>query len=572
VCTALAWADVPFEDVSSLIDVSGITASTVAWGDVNGDGRPDLFIGDAGENGSQLFLNNGHGFEEANGYYGIHYLTAIRTAQFVDYDRDGLLDLFCLTNDRQCLRLMHQTSDQRFEDVPLLSGIAGRTPIHSAAWTDMDGDGKLDLLLSNHPDTDKMRWLRQSGGVAGEFIEVLDVFPSEEPAAGALCVVDFDADGDLDLLAGYAYGNQPARLYLNHDGVYYPYQHEVNLPAKCGTTGAAWVDFDNDRWLDLVVPGVRGETYLLNSDPREAVYPEFSDWSGHRGFHEGADNSVYVHAADFNRDGYQDLLVIRSGDLTPVVMLNNGGKSWSSQTWDWIFSPYQVRTADGALADFDGDGDVDIAFAQGPDVRLYRNDYVGRQEWIGISLMNTQSSTPALDCQMVMVFNGSNQIATTSWINSSAGQDGAMIFLANASQNESTDPHLFVSWPNGMQSDYSGRDIVLNDVNKFYEPPINLGPGEVAAVPAAPSTVELSSAPNPFNPTATVSFTLPASAQVRLAVYDLTGREVAVLASAPYAAGSHSVTFDASNLPTGLYFARLTAGAETKLHRMLLIK
>jgi hypothetical protein len=50
------------------------------------------------------------------------------------------------------------------------------------------------------------------------------------------------------------------------------------------------------------------------------------------------------------------------------------------------------------------------------------------------------------------------------------------------------------------------------------------------------------------------------------------GREVAVLADAPYQAGTYSVSFNATNLPSGLYFAQLKTATETKLHRMMLIK
>ena len=59
---------------------------------------------------------------------------------------------------------------------------------------------------------------------------------------------------------------------------------------------------------------------------------------------------------------------------------------------------------------------------------------------------------------------------------------------------------------------------------------------------------------------------------MRLAVYDVLGREVVLLADAPYEAGAHALTFNAADLPTGLYFARLSALGQTKLHRMLLVK
>lgn len=83
--------------------------------------------------------------------------------------------------------------------------------------------------------------------------------------------------------------------------------------------------------------------------------------------------------------------------------------------------------------------------------------------------------------------------------------------------------------------------------------------------------------PNPFNPTTVVSYQLPVASHVQLAVYDLLGREVAVLVNEYQAAGSYNVKFSASGgdgagLPSGVYYYRLTAGQYAESRRMLLLK
>jgi hypothetical protein len=82
--------------------------------------------------------------------------------------------------------------------------------------------------------------------------------------------------------------------------------------------------------------------------------------------------------------------------------------------------------------------------------------------------------------------------------------------------------------------------------------------------------------PNPFNPTTVINFTLGtqdlASVQTRLAVYDALGREVAVLVDEPMSAGSHSVTFDAGQLASGVYIYVLTSGDVRLTHTMTLVK
>lgn len=82
----------------------------------------------------------------------------------------------------------------------------------------------------------------------------------------------------------------------------------------------------------------------------------------------------------------------------------------------------------------------------------------------------------------------------------------------------------------------------------------------------------ISSFPNPFNPSTTLSFTLPRQARARLAIYDVLGREVRVLADESFPAGEHRVLFDGSDLPSGIYFARLQSGEFVATQKLLLLK
>lgn len=90
--------------------------------------------------------------------------------------------------------------------------------------------------------------------------------------------------------------------------------------------------------------------------------------------------------------------------------------------------------------------------------------------------------------------------------------------------------------------------------------------------PAPKSFRLLQNYPNPFNPATTIAYTLPENGRVRLSVFDVLGREVAVLVDATKRAGNHQLSFDASALATGLYFYRIDAGAFQQTRRMLLLK
>ncbi len=78
--------------------------------------------------------------------------------------------------------------------------------------------------------------------------------------------------------------------------------------------------------------------------------------------------------------------------------------------------------------------------------------------------------------------------------------------------------------------------------------------------------------PNPFNPTTVIAYDLPVDAAVKLAVYDLLGREVAVLVDGPEAAGVHDIVFDATGLTSGIYFYRIEAGDYSDARKLVIMK
>ena len=78
--------------------------------------------------------------------------------------------------------------------------------------------------------------------------------------------------------------------------------------------------------------------------------------------------------------------------------------------------------------------------------------------------------------------------------------------------------------------------------------------------------------PDPFNPTTTITYSLPKSSLITLKIYDLLGREIETLVNEEKPAGNYEVEFDGSNLPSGIYFYRMQAGKFIKTRKFVLIK
>ena len=128
-------------------------------------------------------------------------------------------------------------------------------------------------------------------------------------------------------------------------------------------------------------------------------------------------------------------------------------------------------------------------------------------------------------------------------------------------------------------TDPQGTIMSIRGTGKFSDEPMAMLSFELQRTSVhtesreLPTEVTLSgNYPNPFNPETTIRYGLPQAGDVRLAVYNLLGQEVAILVDQSKPAGHHTVRFGAGNLPSGLYVYRLHAGNETIVRTMMLVK
>lgn len=321
------------DSVSLASDVSG----GAIFVDIDNDGWRDLYV--AGRSGGTLLRNDqGRRFVDATDAAEITTDDAAIMGAWADYDGDSLLDLFVATN--ACFscrgvqageggqnRLFHNEGDGRFTDATDLVGVPGMDAFTMAAgWFDADDDGDPDLYVASDARNTEFlpaNLLMRNDGLGCSGWCFTDV---SEEGAGArrdsmgMAVGDYDRDGALDLFVTSVGSRHPITgpgvLLRNAGG------STFSQPPKSGATvdvfgwGTAFLDADNDGWLDLYIGvgdgdpavsyfGERVQRDRLLAGGPDGTFTDITDLSGTN----DPLPTMGLSIADYNLDGWTDLAV-----------------------------------------------------------------------------------------------------------------------------------------------------------------------------------------------------------------------------------------------------------------------
>jgi len=412
----------------------------VAVGDINNDGRPDLYLTNLGHN--QMYLNKGDGtFVDVTKRTGTDDERWSTSASFFDYDQDGWLDLmvlnyadFSVTKSPTCYaattardyctpkvfrapgnRLFHNKGDGTFEDMTAAAGVDKEFGHGLGVVTaDFDGDGWVDIYVANDGDPNQL-WINRKNGT----------FKNEALLAGAAVNRDGKAEAGMGVDAGDLDANETEDIFVTHlmdetntlflnlgKALFEDRTREAGLgmPGHRFTGfGTLFFDYDNDGWLDLLV--ANGAVQLLPELMRRGdPYPL------------GQPNQL------FHNTGSTFVEVSRqAGEAFQLLEVSRGA----------------------AFGDVDNDGDTDalITNNNGP-ARLLLNQVGSRNHWLGLRLIGKDAQRDMLGAQVGIVISKNRTLwrrVRTDGSYLSANDPRVVAGLGNAVQVEA----VRVRWPDG---------------------------------------------------------------------------------------------------------------------------
>jgi hypothetical protein len=523
---------------------TGARPAEVALGDVNGDGWPDIVTANAAGGSISVLLGDG------TGSFGPHadYAAGARPVALAlrDLDGDGHLDVVVADSLGNQTEVLHGAGDGSFGAATAFPCGNGPTGI---AVGDLNHDGIPDLVVVNH----NSRNLAVLRGLGGGVFDV-PVFQPVPDTPVKLALGNLDEDGNLDAAVLALF-----RLYVfrGTGGAFAPlgtYIVTTNLPYQA--RGVAMADMNGDGKLDVIA--------MVRPPNSSGLVSWF------QGLGNGMLGSQTVRAAqggfgtaiaDMDGDGIPD--VVAASDLfgSPTPPYSGGAlflRGHGDGTFDpWIgFGTHGIPN-DVAVGDVNGDGTPDLVVAN----TTVSTVSVLRQSPNGpVPAMASIVSAEALPNRVRLVWQGAPYLTATLYRTEGAGESVVVaLVVADASGRvsyEDDDVAAGQSYSYRLGSGMGASEIFFGNVS--------------VRVPLGAALALAGTLTNPTHRPWSVSFSLPGSGPARLDIVDLGGRIVASRPVGQLGEGAHVLALpETRSLGAGIYFLKLTRGAETRIAKVV---
>ncbi len=470
--------DGTFTDVTEKSGL-GVTGwqTGVCVGDYNNDGWDDLFCCFWGHN--ILIHNNGDGtFTDVTHKAGL-YQEKIRWGagcSFLDYDRDGHLDLFvCNYVDLDPTNIAPITDAHfcQWKGVPVLCGPRGLP-------------GGMNILYHNNGDGTFSDVSQKSG--------ILKPGPRYSITAVSY---DFDNDGWPDIYV--AVDSEPSILFKNnHDGTF----TDVAVASGCAYSdggqeqagmGVAVADYDCDGWFDIFKTNFADDTCNLYHNNGDGSFTDVAISAG-----VGVNSSYVAWGCgflDYDNDGWQDIMQI-NGHVYPEIDSYHFGQSYKNprliyrNMGDGSFKDVSAAMGPGiserfssrgaAFGDYDNDGDIDALILNMNDPpSLLRNDGGNQQNWIKLKLIGTKCNRTAIGARVRVITGKHTQMDEVNSGTSVMSQSDLRLHFGLGSKEEVD--LIEVKWPTTQKLE-SFSHIKANQILTIRE-----GDGIIATFKPEPS-------------------------------------------------------------------------------------
>jgi hypothetical protein len=484
----------------------------VAFLDYDSDGWPDAFLVNSrtidGLKGSNRLYRNQHDgtFADVTESTGLHRAGWGNGVCAGDIDNDGNVDLFITywgTN-----ALYRNKGKGKFEDIATRAGVAGDGKEWSSGCTflDYDRDGNLDLFVTQYQEFD-LKTAAPPGKASNCMWKDMPVFcgPRGLPFGGAnlyrnrgdgtfenvsarskisevkgfyaftAIAADLTGDGWTDIYV--ACDSTPSLLFRNNrDGTFSEIGTEAGVAFnehgfEQGGMGVAVGDFDGDGIIDLFKTNFAGDYPNVYRNTGKGIFEDVVVKAGL------AVNPQYVGwgigLADFDNDGLPDLLQV-NGHVYPELEAKNGPEKYRNprivyrnlgsgrfEDVSELAGPAisDVRSSRGAaFGDFDNDGDIDVlVMNMGERPSLLRNDLKSDRHWIVIQLEGVRSNRSAIGALVTVEDEERRQTQPVLSQSSFVSQNDSRLHFGLGAARKVKNIH--VVWPNGANEDFGAADV-----------------------------------------------------------------------------------------------------------------